>query len=80
MAERPKAVVLKTTERKLRGFESLSLRQRRRLDRQGAGAGAADSERKRQEAMRALRTLMARTGGASSDGRGCRITERWPSG
>ena len=27
MAERPKAVVLKTTERKLRGFESLSLRQ-----------------------------------------------------
>ena len=26
MAERPKAVVLKTTERKLRGFESLSLR------------------------------------------------------
>lgn len=28
MAERAKAVVLKTTERKLRGFESLSLRQR----------------------------------------------------
>ena len=29
MAERAKAVVLKTTERKLRGFESLSLRQKR---------------------------------------------------
>ncbi len=33
MAERPKAVVLKTTERKLRGFESLSLRQTNALAR-----------------------------------------------
>ena len=42
MAERPKAVVLKTTERKLRGFESLSLRHLRLPNRCPFHAGIAD--------------------------------------